>query len=51
MSVQSLRWIPSGFLPHLSIEPATEPPGQRGPAPARQVTRNKTAGPGVGIPW
>jgi RND superfamily putative drug exporter len=39
-------WLPGWLdrtLPHLSIEPATEPPAQPSPAPARELTRNTTA--------
>jgi RND superfamily putative drug exporter len=40
-------WLPGWLdriLPHLSIEPATEPPAQPGPAHASEVAHGKTAG-------
>jgi RND superfamily putative drug exporter len=40
-------WLPGWLdriLPHLSIEPATEPPARPGPARASEVAHGKTAG-------
>jgi RND superfamily putative drug exporter len=40
-------WLPGWLdrtLPHLSIEPATEPPAQPGPARSSEVAHGKTAG-------
>jgi RND superfamily putative drug exporter len=39
-------WLPGWLdriLPHLSIEPATEPSAELSPAPAKEVTRSPTA--------
>ncbi len=39
-------WLPGWLdriLPHLSIEPATQPPAPPSPAPARDLTHSTTA--------